>query len=112
MAAIPAPKPRKGKRKHPRFSAAKKRKRWQAVRDRDRDQCIYCGQPASEVHHILGRGQGWRDTITWDVKNMACVCPGCHRSAGTREQQAKAFEKMALRYGYTYNNWPFSGVAG
>lgn len=52
----------------------------QAVLDRDRYTCQFCGRTKPtkfHVHHIEKRKEGGPDTID----NLITVCPSCHRKA-------------------------------
>lgn len=45
--------------------------------ERDNGQCVLCGAPASEVHHIVFRSQMGLSNL----KNLACLCRDCHNEA-------------------------------
>lgn len=83
----------------------------EAVRERDGESCIICGQWAQAVHHIIPRSQlpGPRlDAILWDVKNVCLLCvehhdDNRHTGHGIRE----CIEKMIELYGYDYNLNPW-----
>lgn len=45
--------------------------------ERDNGQCVLCGAPASEVHHIVFRSQMGLSNL----KNLACLCRDCHNKA-------------------------------
>lgn len=44
------------------------------VRIRDRNTCIWCKNPASEVHHIKPLSRGGLTSMS----NLACICETCH----------------------------------
>lgn len=58
---------------------------WQRKRavvlKRDKNRCVYCGAPASQVHHkqYAPRNIG-REPIKW----LVSVCEGCHRKQHKR----------------------------
>lgn len=45
--------------------------------ERDNGQCVLCGAPASEVHHIVFRSQMGLSNLN----NLACLCRDCHNKA-------------------------------
>lgn len=45
--------------------------------ERDNGQCVLCGVPASEVHHIVFRSQLGLSNLN----NLACLCRDCHNKA-------------------------------
>ena len=45
--------------------------------ERDNGQCVLCGAPASEVHHIVFRSQMGLSNLN----NLACLCRDCHTKA-------------------------------
>ena len=45
--------------------------------ERDNGQCVLCGAPASEVHHIVFRSQ----MVLSNLNNLACLCRDCHNKA-------------------------------
>ena len=45
--------------------------------ERDNGQCVLCGAPASEVHHIVFRSQLGLSNLN----NLACLCRDCHNKA-------------------------------
>lgn len=44
------------------------------VRKRDNNRCIWCGKPASQVHHIKPLSRGGLTVKA----NLGCVCDECH----------------------------------
>lgn len=46
------------------------------VKARDRGRCRCCGSPGSDLHHILYRSHGGKDT----ADNLVTVCRDCHRA--------------------------------
>ena len=44
---------------------------------RDNGQCVLCGAPASEVHHIVFRSQMGLSNLN----NLAGLCRDCHNKA-------------------------------
>ncbi len=51
------------------------------VARRDNYQCVYCGSPYIEFHHITYRSQGGKHT----VDNLITLCPRHHRWAHSSE---------------------------
>lgn len=45
--------------------------------ERDNGQCVLCGAPASEVHHIVFRSQMGLSNLN----NLACLCRDFHNKA-------------------------------
>ena len=45
--------------------------------ERDNGQCVLCGAPAPEVHHIVFRSQMGLSNLN----NLACLCRDCHNKA-------------------------------
>ena len=45
--------------------------------ERDNGQCVLCGAPAAEVHHIVVRSQMGLSNLN----NLACLCRDCHNKA-------------------------------
>lgn len=41
---------------------------------RDNHKCFYCGQPASEVHHLIPLSKGGTTTMS----NLIAICETCH----------------------------------
>lgn len=57
-----------------------------------RETCWICGEPWTELHHILSRGQGGDDVI----EDLAPLCASCHRRIEARDVQARAALRGAL----------------
>ena len=77
-------KKRQERKKHYRenvlTSALWKRKRWLVLK-RDRRRCVYCGQPATQVHHKkYAKVNIGREPIEW----LVSVCPRCHEERHMR----------------------------
>ena len=83
----------------------------EAVRERDGDTCIICGQWAEAVHHVVPRSQlpGPRlEGLLWDMRNVCLLCvehhdDNRHTVQGIRECLAAMSEK----YGYDYEDMPW-----
>lgn len=60
-------------------------KSWQQIRQRvlarDGYTCRYCGAPANEVDHIIGRAKGGSDT----EDNAVACCRRCNQEKAKRE---------------------------
>lgn len=41
----------------------------------DGGHCVYCGAPATEVHHVVAVADGG---ALYDHDNLASICPSCH----------------------------------
>lgn len=52
------------------------------VLDRDCWQCVYCGQEATQVDHIIPRVDGG----THDLENLVAACARCNGMKGSRSQ--------------------------
>lgn len=51
----------------------------QAVRDRDHNTCRYCGEPGTELDHIVPyRPRQWHQ----QVANLVVACTSCNRRKG------------------------------
>lgn len=59
----------------------------------DDGRCVYCGAPATEVHHVVAVADGG-DLYGHD--NLASVCPSCHATL-TRLQDDR--RRGVTRYG-------------
>jgi 5-methylcytosine-specific restriction endonuclease McrA len=60
---------------------------WDAIRDLQLalyPECHDCGQPATEVHHVVPRYQGGTD----DLSNLQSLCTEHHRKRPTWERLA------------------------
>lgn len=44
------------------------------IRARDNNTCVFCGAPASEVHHLIPLSKGGVTTPS----NLVCICKACH----------------------------------
>ncbi|WP_084772352.1 HNH endonuclease [Nonomuraea candida] len=51
------------------------------VRKRDRERCYVCGSPGRIVDHVTPVAEGG----SWDLSNLACICPICHESKSRKE---------------------------
>lgn len=88
----------------------------EAVIERDDSRCVECGSPEYEVHHLCPRASFGkkRQADCWAVKNMLLLCPTCHRlgnkQAGAHTHEARVIHlaMLAERYGYEYNEAPWS----
>src|SRR6185503_21126950 len=61
------------------------------VRERDRDRCIWCPNPAKEVHHIKPLSRGGTNSMA----NLACICKTCHDK---RHSHMERTEKRQYRF--------------
>lgn len=61
---------------------------WKAQRKRvlarDNHQCVYCGNDATQVDHIIPRVDGG----THDLENLVACCARCNGMKGSRSQEA------------------------
>lgn len=76
------------------------------VIERDERLCILCGKAAADVHHIIHRSQGGKNSpIIWQEKNMCCLCfdhhVECHDERPL-EMRTKLLKKMQELYQYEY----------
>ena len=53
--------------------------------DLDNGFCVYCGEPAEHVHHIMP--QKIYPNLTLDPDNGICVCNECHSKYGHRDER-------------------------
>ena len=58
--------------------------------ERDNGQCVLCGAPASEVHHIVFRSQMGLSNL----KNLVCLCRDCHNKE--HGEHAKEIRKILI----------------
>jgi len=83
----------------------------EAVRERDGDACIICGQWAEAVHHICPRSMlpGPRlDGALWDMRNVCLLCVehhGDNRHTGQGKRECLA--RMEELYHYDYGDMPW-----
>jgi 5-methylcytosine-specific restriction endonuclease McrA len=52
-------------------------RRW--VLERDKWSCVYCGEPANQVDHVIPRHQGGSDLPS----NLVASCARCNNAKGT-----------------------------
>ena len=69
---------------------------------RDNKQCVLCGKPYQELHHITYRsGVGQHEE-----KNLCCLCWHCHRIVAHGQHSKQIRERLrnilSERYGYEY----------
>lgn len=82
------------------------------IKDRERlwavkgKTCIYCGKPATELHHIIPRHMGGDNRLS----NIVPLCYGCHQKAHSKRGETHAkmgrkeipkpsnFDEVADRY--------------
>ena len=57
------------------------RKIYELVAERDSGLCRVCGQPAADVHHIVFRSHGGKDS----EQNLICLCRKHHEQAHNDE---------------------------
>lgn len=65
-------------RKRNTYSLGIKNSWWKTsagVRKRDKGKCFYCGETATQVHHIIPLSRGGTNSMT----NMVLVCERCHQ---------------------------------
>lgn len=69
---------------------------WQKIRlavlDRDSHICVYCGNDATQVDHILARANGGTD----DMSNLVASCQPCN---------IRKSDKHAPRIPYVNKQW-------
>ncbi|MCW4015088.1 MAG: HNH endonuclease [Candidatus Bathyarchaeota archaeon] len=76
---------------------------WQRVRGyilrRDNYLCVYCGEPAEEVHHIihLNRGNIDNKDIAVGEDNLVSVCRNCHFEKHREDIRKKVIESNKKR---------------
>lgn len=70
---------------------------YRAVKKRDRNRCVICGNHLIEIHHIVYRSLGG---IT-DRRNMVCLCKKHHMEyhAMGKEGTEILLDRMRLHYG-------------
>ena len=69
--------------------------------ERDRGKCLECGRNAHDVHHIVPRSRGKRNSPKiWRIENMCCLCRMCHVNGQSVSMRARLLRKMHERYGY------------
>jgi len=78
-------------------SGRKQRKVYEKVAERDSGLCRICGQPAVDVHHIVFRSHGGKDS----EQNLICLCRTHHEQAHSDEKvwRAKLLEMNETIYG-------------
>ena len=99
------------------FSITKLRK-WNAlIWARDGSCCIICGSPAiigepfvSGAHHIFSRGA--HPELMYEPRNGCLACVKCHENANTERKIRKFLFIMRLKYGYSYEDAPYSSYIG
>lgn len=77
----------------------------QAVWDRDRGCCLWCGRAseACQVAHVHSRGA--RPDLYNELANLCLLCPYCHRDRQHQRGEItveQLHERLAQRYGYVY----------
>ena len=76
------------------LSKSKRVKDPQAIKDARRPYCELCGRAgATQVHHIIFRGQGGHDT----ADNLISLCVNCHDDAHGKGRN-KAITPKAVLY--------------
>lgn len=50
------------------------------VMSRDHHQCVYCGEPARTLDHVIPHSEGGGDHIL----NLVAACEGCNNLKGDR----------------------------
>ncbi|GAA4209711.1 HNH endonuclease signature motif containing protein [Streptosporangium oxazolinicum] len=51
------------------------------ARHRDHDRCYVCGGPGQIVDHVKAVADGG----SWELSNLACICPACHNLKSSEE---------------------------
>lgn len=85
------------------------------VGKRDRGQCVVCDRYAHDVHEIIPRSAlpGKQNaSILFSEKNRCCLCRKCHASVHTVWGRTMLLGLMKLKYGYRYQEQPFSNYFG
>lgn len=69
---------------------------YQATVERDKAQCVICGNTQFHIHHIIGRRNGKTDR-----RNMICLCKKHHDMAHSNEKEwrPKLIELNERHYG-------------
>ncbi len=74
------------------------------VIERDHKQCVLCGKPYQEIHHISYRSSS--SLHQHALNNVCCLCWECHRLRvhGVESKAYRELLKKILndRYGYEY----------
>ena len=95
MRALPKPKPgtaRAMQRGRARLAKTRLAAACVLVRERDGGQCVVCGMPDVEVHHIKFRSQGGKH----DPENLVCLCADCHRAVHDRRMRVSGCASFLL----------------
>lgn len=61
--------------------------------ERDNGRCVFCNEPATEVHHIIDR-KCFSDTGNY-INNGASVCNDCHWKCETTEYSVEFVREKA-----------------
>ena len=75
---------------------------WLEVMERDNNTCVYCGDKAVDVHHIISRRYR---KIRHDVDNGISLCRKCHIEAEKHPAEFRGFidNKYPDRYEKLWN---------
>lgn len=73
------------------------KREYRATRKRDNNACIFCGNPRTEVHHIIYRSHGGKT----DKRNMVCLCKHHHEIVHSDERKWREYllDRMRGHYG-------------
>ena len=63
---------------------------------RDHNACVVCGQPATEVDHIVEVADGGD---LYGLDNLQSLCHSCHAAKTKREQRARVMRRRTERAG-------------
>jgi len=87
---------------------------YEQAAERDGEVCQDCGRPSGPPHHIVRKGyfgkHGKRRAEV--VSNLICLCMSCHFRAHTKEAQRRHLTHLRAKYGYPYDEQPWSGLLG
>jgi 5-methylcytosine-specific restriction endonuclease McrA len=65
----------------------------QQARQRDHGQCVVCGKPGAEMHHVTYRSRGGED----EARNLITVCKRHHEDI-----HAKLVQPVATKQGWRF----------
>lgn len=92
----------KAREKHARKEAVRERKTSggprlggttrKKVRERDK-VCVLCGNGGAQIHHVVFRSQGGKDSMT----NLVLLCAGCHHEKA-HGPESKFVRSVLLEY--------------
>jgi len=100
MAPIPKPLPRYvEKLTAKRDKAANMRRVRVAVLARDKGRCRCCGAKGMDLHHVLYRSRGGKDTES----NLVTVCRQCHAAIHGHALTVYGEDAASVRFEWLYD---------